>query len=168
MNDLHIDKDSLFQNASHVSLSFTEVCERILNYLQADPQRQYRISVGTDSMTYQDTVFVLAVTVHKVGNGGIYFYRRMTHRAVKDLRSKLYAETQISLEAIDLLAEELLGSHLDLEKNIELSVHLDIGKNGPTRELIRELEGWVTAMGYDYAIKPDSYAASSIADIYSK
>ena len=50
-----IDKDSLFRNASGTSLPLTEVCTRILNYLGADPQRQYRLSVGTDSMTYQDT-----------------------------------------------------------------------------------------------------------------
>ncbi|MBR2801927.1 MAG: ribonuclease H-like YkuK family protein [Erysipelotrichaceae bacterium] len=163
-----IDKDSLFRNASGTSLPLTEVCTRILNYLGADPQRQYRLSVGTDSMTYQDTVFVLAIVVHKVGNGGIYFYRKMKHEAVKDLRSKLYAETQLSLDAIDLLVGELLQKDPGSADNVELSIHLDIGKNGPTKELIRELEGWVTAMGYDYAIKPDSYAASSIADIYSK
>ena len=66
------------------------------------------------------------------------------------------------------LIEELLDIDENIFDKMKMSIHLDIGENGPTKSLIRELEGWVTAMGYDYAIKPDSYAASTIADLYSK
>ena len=52
--------------------------------------------------------------------------------------------------------------------NIHLQIHMDIGENGPTKKYIQELEGWVRAVGYDYEIKPNSYAASTIADKYSK
>jgi predicted RNase H-related nuclease YkuK (DUF458 family) len=45
---------------------------------------------------------------------------------------------------------------------------MDIGEHGPTSKYIQELEGWVRATGYDYEIKPNSYAASTIADKYSK
>jgi predicted RNase H-related nuclease YkuK (DUF458 family) len=55
-----------------------------------------------------------------------------------------------------------------MDSNIHFHIHLDIGKNGPTKELIQELSGWMIALGYDFEIKPDSYAASHIADRYSK
>ena len=92
----------------------------------------------------------------------------MTHSEIRDLRTKLYTETQLSLDATDILISTFLDNDEELFEKIHLSIHLDIGKNGPTKDLIRELEGWVTAMGYDCEIKPESYAASSIANIYSK
>ena len=56
----------------------------------------------------------------------------------------------------------------DKSGKIHFHIHMDIGKEGPTRDFIQELTGWITALGYDFEIKPDSYAASHIADRYSK
>ena len=165
---LTVNRDTIFQNSNHEQITFDDVMHRIIGFINADPSCEYRVSIGTDSMTYKDTHFVLAIVVHRVGRGGIYFYKKFTHEVIKDLRQKLYTETQLSLDA----AELLFGALLDIDENIynrlNLSIHLDIGTNGPTKDLIRELEGWVTAMGYGYEIKPNSYAASSIANKYSK
>ena len=65
-------------------------------------------------------------------------------------------------------ALELLEKDENILDKLNLSIHLDIGQNGPTKDLIKELEGWIKAVGYDYEIKPDSYAASFVADKYSK
>ena len=59
------------------------------------------------------------------------------------------------------------GINID-ELNIKFQIHCDIGKNGKTSELIKEIVGWVTASGYECLIKPESYTANSIADKYSK
>ena len=163
-----IDKDTVFRNAYGEAISFDEMIARVIDFVNNDSLCEYRLSIGTDSMTYKDTQFVLAIVLHRVGRGGIYFYKRFNHPAIKDLRQKLYTETQVSIDTAELVFSNLLDIDENIYDKLNLSIHLDIGKNGPTKDLIRELEGWVTALGYEYAIKPDSYAASSIANKYSK
>ena len=48
------------------------------------------------------------------------------------------------------------------------SIHVDAGKNGPSCKVIPEIVGWIHACGYKAVIKPESVAACSIADKYSK
>lgn len=163
-----IDEQTIFQTGTHQRVFLSDIIQRIEQFISEDPDREYRLSVGTDSMTYDATYFVLAIVVHRVGNGGIYFYKRFQHPAIRNLRDKLYQETQLSIDATDLLIGQLLDQHEELFEKLKLSIHLDIGENGPTKDLIRELEGWVHALGYDCAIKPESYAASTIANIHSK
>ena len=163
--DLKITEDAIFQNAHHEQASFDDICLRIENFIKAEPKFEYVLSVGTDSMTYDKTWFVLAIVLHRVGNGGIYFYKKIQYPAVKDLKDKLYKETQLSLDTVEILTSKLIEKDID---KLRLSIHLDIGKNGPTKDLIKELEGWVEALGYECEIKPNSYAASTIANRYSK
>ena len=165
---MDITKETLFQNARHDQIRFEEVIERIIKFVNDDPNYTYRLSIGTDSMTYDERNFVLAVVLHRVGNGGIYFYKKFIQPAVRDLRTKLYTETQLSIDTTDLIVTELLERDENILDKLNLSIHLDIGQNGPTKDLIKELEGWIKAVGYDYEIKPDSYAASFVADKYSK
>ena len=51
---------------------------------------------------------------------------------------------------------------------VSFRIHCDIGRSGKTSVLIKEVVSWVTSQGYVCLIKPDSYAASGIADKYSK
>jgi len=166
--ELKIDKNTKFQNANHIWMTLDEMLDIIIDYVNQNPKYEYRLSIGTDSMTYRSTHFVLAIVVHRVGNGGIYFYKKLDHPAIQDLRTKLYTETQLSIDTTDLITSSLLERDATILEKVNLSIHLDIGTTGPSKDLIKELEGWVSAMGYDYAIKPDSYAASTIANIYSK
>lgn len=166
--DFKITNDTVFQDADHKQLTLNEIIKQIQNEVYNHPENQYKISVGTDSMTNRDTVFVLAIVLYRIGNGGIYFYKKFHHDRIPNLRTKLYNETQLSLSTADILISDILEKDESLYNKINFSIHLDIGENGPTKDLIRELEGWVMAMGYDYAIKPDSYAASTIANMHSK
>lgn len=165
---MKITDDTIFTEGFNKKIPFSEVIKKIENFVSTEPDYEYRVSIGTDSMTHTSTVFVLAIVVHRVGKGGIFFYKRFHHDIIKNLREKLYAETSLSISATELLLERLFELDEDIDKKIKLSIHLDIGESGPTKDLIKELEGWVTALGYDYAIKPDAYAASTIADKYSK
>jgi len=49
-----------------------------------------------------------------------------------------------------------------------VEIHLDVGRSGETRELIREVVGMVAGSGFDAKIKPESYGASSVADKHTK
>ncbi len=171
MSDFNINLDMTLQNITNGTLTMREAIDRIVDYINQEPNKESDIAIGTDSMTYTTTQFVLAITVHRLHNGGIFFYKRLNHDKIASLHYKLRQETAISVDAAEILIDEMFDRGIDLtekESNIHFHIHLDIGENGPTKELIQELSGWITALGYDFEIKPDSYAASHIADRYSK
>ena len=70
-------------------------------------------------------------------------------------------------------ASGLAGSMADkLAENgyadMNVEIHLDVGENGQTRGLIREVVGMVVGSGFDARIKPDSFGAMTVADKYTK
>ena len=106
-----------------------------------------------------------AVIVHRVGHGGRYFYRKMLNRKMESLRQRILFETSLSLETAGLLSAELArNGHSELP----VEIHLDVGPNGDTKRIIREVVGMVTGSGYLAVTKPDAYGASKVADKHSK
>ena len=106
-------------------LTVSEMIDLLYDEIRNNPEDSFCLSIGTDSMTYKDTFFVLAVVLYRIGKGGTFFYKRMKHNAVKILRDKLYDETEISIEAINLIREQLLKRNENICDRVKLSVHLD-------------------------------------------
>ena len=52
--------------------------------------------------------------------------------------------------------------------HLNVEIHLDVGKSGDTKELIREVVGMVIGSGFDARIKPESFGATKVADRYTK
>ena len=46
-------------------------------------------------------------------------------------------------------------------------IHADVGEKGVTRDMIREVTGLIRGNGFEPKIKPESFAASNVADRYS-
>jgi predicted RNase H-related nuclease YkuK (DUF458 family) len=44
--------------------------KQLVGYMKSDPGQHYHLIIGTDSLLSDDTTFVTAVIVHKVGRGG--------------------------------------------------------------------------------------------------
>jgi len=154
-----------FINPTRGAMDFDEMFADIIAYVQGDPNSTYKLIIGTDSQLSQETCFVTAVVVHRLGKGGRYYYARDYVRISHSLRQRIYLETSRSLELASRLAACLAeNGHADL--NVE--IHCDVGENGRTKELIREVVGMVTGSGFDARIKPDSYGASKVADKYTK
>lgn len=148
------------------ALSFDRMFEEIIAYVHAAADDTYTLIVGSDSQAREHEVsFVTAVVIHRMGKGARYFYQRRTHRPMSSLRQKIFYETSLSLALAGRLAERLSENGY-AQLNVE--IHLDIGQNGDTRGLIREIVGMVTGSGFDAKIKPDSYGASKVADKYTK
>lgn len=129
------------------------------------------ITIGTDSQNFDYTKEVNVIAVICEGHGGIFFYKVNSRARISDVRTKLQMETGDSLE----IAEQLISiletkEYEDVFLNTEFSIHIDAGYSdkGKTNELIPELIGWVTSMGYEAKVKPESYVASGIADKISK
>lgn len=51
---------------------------------------------------------------------------------------------------------------------LPVEIHLDVGENGDTKDIVREVVGMVTGSGYAAVTKPDAYGASKVADRHSK
>lgn len=149
-------------------LSLEQVIDQIASYLFADPQSNYRLVIGSDShdryeAKHKITNYVSAIVVHRVGKGGRYFWANGVKSKTHSLRDKIYKETQLSLD----LAQELmplLNKQLNGNNNWALEIHIDVGRSGETRHMIKEVVGMVIGNGYTAKTKPDSFAASSIAD----
>ena len=156
----------MFQSPTYGSVELPQVRERILAFLAADPESNYQLVVGTDSQPHNGAGvdFVTTIVVHRVGHGGIYFWKRIVHKKKYVLRQRMYEEATMSLE----MAETVIGLlHKDGITRYDVQIHVDIGQYGKTREMITEIVGMIRGSGYDVRIKPESYAASKVADRYT-
>lgn len=136
---------------------------RIREFVAANTDKNYRLIIGTDSLPNirGDVYLVTAIVLHRVGNGGIYFWQRTLAHKMQNLRDRMYAEALSSISTAQLL-EQAVGKSLIEQQNIE--IHVDVGEFGPTREMIQELVGMIVAYGYSAKTKPQSFAASKVAD----
>lgn len=132
----------------------------------------FNIIIGTDSQNHSDTKVVVVIVAQREGHGGIYFYDVEHISRIQDVRQKLNYETQKSLACADKLIETLESNenYSDMFLNSSFSIHVDAGHSnlGKTKELIPSLVGWIKSCGYDCSVKPDSFAASSVANKISK
>ncbi|MBI3385856.1 ribonuclease H-like YkuK family protein [Candidatus Gottesmanbacteria bacterium] len=153
----------MFQSQTYGDLELPQVRERILSFLAAEPERKYQLVIGTDSQPHNGSGvdFVTAIVVHRIGVGGIYFWKRVVNKKVYVLRERMYEEASRSLE----MAETVLALlHKDGITKYDVEIHVDIGKYGDTRDMITEIVGMIRGSGYTVRIKPESYAASKVAD----
>lgn len=154
-----------FTSPSKGNLSFAEMMEDVIAYIKGLPSSSYKIIVGTDSMVREETCFITAVIVHRLGKGARYYYRKKTHRKITSLRQKVFYETALSLELGGLIAKHFSENGFD---HMQVEIHIDVGTKGETRDLIKEVVGMVTGSGFAARIKPDAYGASSVADKHTK
>lgn len=146
-------------------LTFEEMFKALVGYMKSEPDQHYHLIIGTDSLLSDDTTFVTAVIVHKVGRGGRYFYRRFHNRKIESLRQRILFETSLSLETAHLITTELGRNGYS---KLPVEIHLDVGNNGETKRIVREVVGMVSGSGFNPVIKPDAYGATKVADKHSK
>jgi len=54
------------------------------------------------------------------------------------------------------------------EANYEFKyIHADVGENGLTKDMIKEVIGLIRGNGFEAKIKPEAFAASVVADRFS-
>jgi uncharacterized protein len=66
----------------------------------------------------------------------------------------------------------ILRETLEKENNLNLKyqfqyIHADVGENGKTKEMVKEVAGLIRSNGFEPRIKPMSFAASVVADRYT-
>lgn len=151
-----------FNSPTYGPLDYEGVIEKVANYIKEDTNFRYKVIVGTDSENRNGiTDFVTAIIVHRVGRGGIYFWRRCCLPNLIAVADRIAKETQLSIELAWKLRDTFRHNGLS---GYEPEVHLDIGEGGATRDMIRWVTGMVLGSGLTYKIKPESFGATKVAD----
>ncbi len=159
---LHTSESHFFDGVGRV-LSLEDAVEALQTFIAARPQAEYQIIVGTDSHAANEVSFVTAITVRRIGNGGIYFWTRSEKETCHDLRDRIYRETIHSIT----LAQELRGRLKEMlgdEFFWNDQIHIDVGEEGKTRDLVDTVTGMVRGYGFEPVIKPYAFGAFVVAD----
>lgn len=153
----------LYQSPSYGEIDTNGLKKRVSTYMTEKKDARYRIIVGSDSQKVNGSHydFVVAIAIHRVGAGGIYFWKRDVVSKKMSLKERMYEEAIRSLISAETIFELFRENGIS-KYNIE--IHVDIGRNGDTRDMIAEIVGMVRSNGYEVKIKPDSFGASKVAD----
>jgi len=153
----------MYHSPTYGDLTLEDVRKKVLEFMAQLPEYKYQLVIGTDSQPKngQGCDFVTAIVIHRIGTGGIYFWRRIVEEKKLMLRGRIYQEATLSLAA----AEEFLTTlKNDGVTRYDVEIHVDIGNHGKSREMISEIVGMVRGFGYNVKTKPESYGASKVAD----
>lgn len=121
--------------------------------------------IGTDSQVLSGKISIVTC---------VCYHNEVTHKnKIFFVKEKIRMDKYPTLRAKMLLeAYRSIEAAMEVEAYIDgkIHIHLDIGatKKSATSKFKKELEFLVKAQGYDCAIKPYSWAASSIADKMTK
>jgi len=162
--------EGYFYNPTKGNLKIKEVVEEIIDYLSEKPERFYDIIVGCDSSSGEEPNFPLAIVVLRVGEGGRFFLKKIRYQNRKfyNLKQRVLEEVflscQLALHLREILKEKTKEKKFDYQFRY---IHADIGENGVTKDMIKEVIGLIKGNGFEPKIKPESFAASIVADRYS-
>ena len=150
--------------AGETTISFEEILELAI----AHTQKNGTIHIGTDSQLIANK-YVFSTAICLIGGDlrpqNLYFISKST------MDSKRYSTL------LQRITEEVEKSiHMGLKMlaycpTIDIELHLDISgeeKNESTSKFSRMLLGYAKGNGFECKIKPDAFAASSVADRHTK
>ena len=145
-------------------MALERVIEETLAFIRREPERFYKIIIGTDSAATDAASLVTALTIWRVGNGAIHFWTRTEMKKFGSMRDRIWAEAIRSITLAQEMRGRLqtaLGDEFFWDGN---EIHVDIGANGPTKELIDSVSGMIRGYNFTPVIKPYSFGASIVAD----
>jgi uncharacterized protein len=168
-----------FQNLQENSMSFDQVFEHIMKFMQSQPCGNYRLMVGTDSQVHQSqTTFITGIVILNEGNGVWACIRKViVPRKMLHLHERISYELSLSEEIVSLFTEERKNKLVDIVlpylyqgATFAMEGHIDIGagEKNKTRKFVKEMVARMEAMGVEPKIKPDAFVASSYANRYTK
>ncbi|MCA1022274.1 ribonuclease H-like YkuK family protein [Halobacillus litoralis] len=160
-------------------MGFSEVFSHILTFMKREPVGNYRLMVGTDSQVHPSrTLFITGVVIQRVGKGAWACYRKeVIPREMTTLHERISYETSLTERVASLFTEERKNELIDIVlphiykgATFTMEGHIDIGSGdrNRTRVYVNEMVARIESLGMEPKIKPDSIAASSYANRYTK
>jgi len=164
--------DGDFYSPTKGNLSSLQVIEEILSYIKERPEKFYDIIVGCDSSSGLEPNFPVAIAILRKGEGGRFFLKKVKYpsdfnKRFINWRNRILQEVLLSCELALILRDEI-EKKIDSSFNYQFEyIHADIGENGATKDMIKELTGLIRGNGFEPIIKPYSCVASVVAHRYS-
>lgn len=146
-------------------VDFDRLIKEIISYMNKNPKADYKVTVGSDSPGVLNPFFITAITILRVGNGGVYFWTKTDRVKCHNLQDRIYKEALQSITLAQELKSRLkdeLGE--DFFWDDKITVHIDVGRNGKTKDFIDGVVGMVKGYGLEAVIKPDAFCACVVAD----
>jgi len=162
-----------FYNPSRGNLNLPQVIEEILGYMKVKPEKFYDIIIGCDSSSSEEPHFPVAVVILRVGEGGRFFLKKVSYPRTKKFyswKTRVLEEVLLSCELALFLREnfEKKIKNLNNDYNYQFRyIHADIGENGQTKDMIKEVVGLIRGNGFEPKIKPEAFVATTVADRYA-
>jgi len=161
-----------FYNPSQGNLKVNQVIDEILDYIAQKPEKFYDIIVGCDSSSGEEPHFPVAVVVLRVGEGGKFFLKKIGYKNRKffNWKTRVLEEVLLSCQLALHLRENFEKRLEDLPRSFNWQfryIHADIGENGQTKDMIKEVTGLIRGNGFEPKIEPEAYVASTVADRYA-
>lgn len=171
-----------FHTASGVEVTIDEIMQEIFDLVLDEDFTRHSIIVGTDAQVHgrrrnRYTKYSTVIVViqggdpSKVDENGVtvpyqtgqrrFWVSSSTVKEKIGIKERLIAEVAKVVEVVTLLQEKGIEGLVD-EGDFE--VHLDIGHEGRSREVITECVGWIQGLGVTAKIKPFAWAATHVAD----
>ena len=129
--------------------------------------KNHKIIVGTDSVKLGE-IFVFANAICVINDNNFYdrrfFYnkRKVLDDTYYDLSKRLLKETTESIDIAFNIKEKVKGANIEIHADVNTDMkHL-------SSKYKNMVVGYVTGCGFECKVKPDSFVASGIADIYTK
>lgn len=137
---------------------------QLLNSI-SNNQFKKRIIIGCDSQVLDNKIsFVVTVIVLSIGHGGIFFYNKQHVQFQSKyllMQNRLFEETYRAVQVAKIVDELLRDTPYNVQQ-----IHCDLNSNKKykSNKAVAMCVGYITGNNYKAIIKPDAYAASSIAD----
>lgn len=165
--------DGYFFNPTKGNLTLEKAIEEVINYISEKPEKFYDVIVGCDSSSGTEPHFPLAIVVLRTGEGGRFFLKRVFYkgRIFHNWKQRILEEVYLSCQ-LALYLRENFEKAVQRMGRTELNyqfryIHADVGENGKTKDMIREVTGLIKGNGFEPKLKPESFVASSVADRFS-
>lgn len=167
-----------FYNITKGDINFEEVVQEMINWMKERPGKFYNVVVGCDSSSSKEPNFPVAIVILREGEGGKFFLKRVKYKNKKfyNWRERILEEVLLSCDMALMLKEKLeqemekvSESNIDgKELNYQFRyIHADVGAEGKTKDMIKEVTGLIVGNGFEPKIKPEAYVASIVADRFS-
>ena len=136
----------------------------ILNKVSKSPK--HKIIIGTDSVKLgYNFIFTTAIcVVNKEFYDRKYFYIRnkINDDSYLDLHKRLLKETNDSIKLALTIQEKIINA------NIEIHADVNTNSNYLSSKYNSMVTGYITGCGFNVKTKPQSFVASSIADLHTR
>ena len=161
-----------FYKPTRGKLKLDQVVDEILDYIGSKTDKFYDIIIGCDSSSGTTPHFPVAIVVLRTGEGGRFFLKKINYKNRKfySWKERILEEVLISCDLALHFKEKLERKVNSQTKNYNYRfcyIHADVGENGGTKDMIKEVVGLIRGNGFEPKIKPYSYVASSVADRYT-